>query len=225
MKIKLTAEMQLLSDISKVFSESLDLELTLRSILKSLDTYLKLQRGTITLLDQQTETINVEIAHGLSTESAKKASYKIGEGVTGAVVQTGTEIVVPDISKDPRFLHKTGSRIQPKGKKLAFFCVPIKLEGSTISALSVDKEAARDEDFEANVSLLNIIATLVAQAVKLNKLVETDRNWLHDENISLGKELKSHFNIHNMVGSSNAMKQIAVCFDQLVQLYRLCDKG
>src|SRR3989339_435671 len=215
MKIKLTAEMQLLSDISKVFSESLDLELTLRSILKSLDTYLKLQRGTITLLDQQTETINVEIAHGLSTESAKKASYKIGEGVTGAVVQTGTEIVVPDISKDPRFLHKTGSRIQPKGKKLAFFCVPIKLEGSTISALSVDKEAARDEDFEANVSLLNIIATLIAQAVKLNKLVETDRKLLHDENMRLRQELKSHFDIHNMVGSSNAMKGVYRLIEQV----------
>jgi len=50
MKAKLTKEVQLLSNISKAFAESLDLEATLKSILKSLDTHLKLQRGTITLL-------------------------------------------------------------------------------------------------------------------------------------------------------------------------------
>ncbi|MHC4207170.1 MAG: GAF domain-containing protein, partial [Planctomycetota bacterium] len=107
MKARLAKEVELLSDISKSFAESLDLEETLKSILKSLDTHLKLRRGMITLLDSDTETINIRIAHGLSKKSRSQASYKVGEGVTGLVVQSGKEIIVPDISKDPRFLHKT----------------------------------------------------------------------------------------------------------------------
>jgi Nif-specific regulatory protein len=215
MKAKLAREVELLSDISKALAESLDLEEALKSILKSLDTHLKLQRGTITLLDPQTETINIKIAHGLSERSKRLGSYKVGEGITGTVVQSGKEIVVPDISKDPRFLHKTRARERTRGKRIAFFCVPIKLEGKTIGALSVDREAGRGDDFNANVNLLNIIATMVAQAAKLNKLIQYDREQLRDENIRLRQELKTRFNIHNMVGSSNAMQEVYRLIEQV----------
>ncbi len=205
----------MLGDISKAFAESLDLEETLASILRSLDTHLKLRRGTIALLDPETEMINTRVAHGLSKKSKTQASYKVGEGITGLVVQSGKEIVVPDISKDPRFLHKTRARKQEKGKQIAFFCVPIKLEGDTIGALSVDKRSDARDDFQANVRLLNIIATMIAQAVKLNRLVESDRRQLREENVRLQRELKSQFNIHNMVGSSNAMKEVYRLIEQV----------
>jgi Nif-specific regulatory protein len=215
MKAKPASEVQLLSDIAKGLAESLNLEQTLQGILRLLDTHLKLQRGTITLLDPRTETINVEVAHGLSESSKKLGSYKIGEGVTGMVVQSGKEIVVPDISKDPRFLHRTGERKPGKGKRITFFCVPIKLEGKTIGALSVDREAETANDFEDSVRLLKIISTMVAQAVKLNKLVESEQKQLRDENVRLRQELKTRFNIHNMVGSSNAMQQVYRLIEQV----------
>ncbi|MEJ2702477.1 MAG: sigma 54-interacting transcriptional regulator [Sedimentisphaerales bacterium] len=215
MPTKRTREVELLSDISRDFSESLNLEETLKSILKSLDSHLALKRGTITLLDPQTETINVRIAHGLSKRSRSLATYKVGEGVTGRVVQSGKAIIVPDITKDPRFLHKTKSREKERGKRIAFFCVPIKQEGRTIGALSADKQAGPKEDLKAHVKLLDVLATMVAQAIKLNNLIESDRRKLREENVRLRGELKSHFNIHNMVGSSNAMKEIYRLIEQV----------
>lgn len=215
MKAELAKEAELLSDISKALAESLDLEETLASILRSLDTHLRLRRGTIALLDPGTETINVRVAHGLSKKSKSMGSYKVGEGITGLVVQSGKEIVVPDISKDPRFLHKTRAREREKGKRIAFFCVPIKLEASTIGALSVDKQSDARDDFQGNLRLLKIISTMIAQAVKLNKLVESDRKQLREENVRLRRELKSQFNIHNMVGSSNAMKEVYRLIEQV----------
>jgi Nif-specific regulatory protein len=131
------------------------------------------------------------------------------------VVQTGKEIVVPDIAKDPRFLHKTGERPRAAGRKVAFFCVPIKLEGKTVGALSVDRQAGRGDDFDASVRLLNIIATMVAQAIKLNKLVETERAQLREENVRLRRELKTRFDVHNMVGTSNAMQEVYRLIEQV----------
>jgi Nif-specific regulatory protein len=215
MGTKPAREVQLLSDIAKGLAESLDLQQTLHSILKSLDTHLKLQRGTITLLNPDTETINIEIAHGLSEKSQRMGIYRMGEGITGTVVQTGKEIIVPDISRDPRFVHKTGARKSTQGRPVAFFCVPIKLEGKTIGALSVDRRAGSSGDFERYIRLLNIISTMIAQAVKLNKLVESERKQLHDENVRLRQELKKRFNVHNMVGSSNAMKQLYRLIEQV----------
>ena len=215
MKTTYAAEVQLLSDVAKAFAESLNLEETLKSILKSLDTHLKLRRGTITLLDPDTETINIKVAHGLSEKSKMLGSYKVGEGITGRVVQTGEEIVVPDINKDPRFLHRTEARKGIDGKRIAFFCVPIKVEGKTVGALSVDRQAERIDDFGASVRLLKVISTMVAQAVKLNRLVASDRKLLQDENVALRRELKTRFAVHNMVGASNAMREVYRLIEQV----------
>jgi Nif-specific regulatory protein len=215
MKTKFAAEVQLLSDVAKALAESLHLEETLTSILRSLDTHLRLRRGTITLLDPETEMIHIKVAHGLSERSKSRGSYKIGEGITGRVVQTGEAIVVPDIARDPRFLHRTKSRKVGDGRKIAFFCVPIKLEGKTVGALSVDRQAGRGDDFEASLRLLHIISTMVAQAIKLNKLVESERKLLQDENIRLRRELKTRFDVHNMVGTSNAMREVYRLIEQV----------
>ena len=56
---------------------------------------------------------------------------------------------------------------------------------------------------------------MVAQAVKLNKLVESDRRQLRDENARLLRELKTKFNIHNMVGTSNAMLEVYRLIEQV----------
>lgn len=211
----LAKEVALLADVAKAFAESLNLEETLELILKALETHVKLERGAITLLDSESETIVIKVAHGLSDESKKQVTYKVGEGITGLVVQTGKEVVVPDISKDPRFLAKTGERKRSRGQKIAFFCVPIKLEGRAIGAISVDRKVRPGDDFEAHVRLLEVLATMVAQAVKLNKLVESDRRELRDENARLLRELKTKFNVHNMVGTSNAMLEVYRLIEQV----------
>ncbi len=207
-------EVVLLADIAKAFADSLDLEATLESILKLLDTHMRLKRGVITLLDPDSETIQIKAAHGLSAE-ARVVSYKLGEGITGMVVQSGKEVVVPDIRRDPRFLAKTGPREASPGQHVAFFCVPIILEGRTIGSLSVDRKTPKPEEFEDHVRLLNIIATMIAQAVKLNKLFESSRRQLQDENARLRRELKTRFNIHNMVGTSNAMQEVYRLIEQV----------
>ena len=212
---KLAAEVELLADVAKAFAESLNLEETLGSILRALETHVKLERGAITLLDPESETINIKVAHGVSNESVRQVTYKVGEGITGLVVQTGKEVVVPDISKDPRFLAKTGQRKRAKGQKIAFYCVPIKLEGKTIGAISVDRKVRPADDFESHVRLLEVLATMVAQAVKLNKLVQSDRRELRDENERLLRELKTKFNIHNMVGTSSAMLEVYRLIEQV----------
>jgi Nif-specific regulatory protein len=216
MAAKLPKEVELLSDIAKALAESLNLELTLESILRLLEEHFGLRRGTINILDRDTETINIRIAHGLTESSKRLGRYKIGEGITGLVVQTGKEVVVPDISKDPRFLHKTGSRTS-SGKKLAFFCVPIKLEGAVVGALSADKETGRSEDFDSMLQMLNIVAAMIGQTVKQHRLIESDRRELHDENLRLRQELKAKFSVQNILGRSNAMQQIFRLVEQVAE--------
>ena len=215
---QLPDELNLLSEIANALSESLDLKRTLEHILSVLDTHMNLQMGTITLLDEDSETIKIMLAHGISEEAQRMGEYKVGEGITGTVFKTGDAVIVPDIDKDKRFLGKTGQRKPRVGHKVAFLCVPIKIEGKTVGTLSVSRDTLIGEDMLAkNVRLINVIAVLVGQAVKINKMFLTQKADWQEETRKLRQQLKTKFNIENMIGTSNAMKDVFRLIEQVAQ--------
>lgn len=211
----LVKQSELLSDLSKAFTSSLDLEKQLESILKSLNTHLKFKRGTVSLFDPDKETLKIIASHGLAGKNVEQVQYKLGEGVTGSVAQTGEEIVIPDIRKDSRFLHKTRSRNLSKSKRISFYCVPIKLDNKILGTLSVDREAQQSERYKENLRLLRLIASMIAMAEQVNLLIREQSRLLQNENIRLKEELKTKFDVHNMIGSSNAIRNVYRLIEQV----------
>src|SRR5207253_8723704 len=63
----------------------------------------------IALLDTKSQEIRVEVSTGLS-DAGRFARYRLGEGITGRVVETGKPIVVPKVSREPMFLNRAGKR-------------------------------------------------------------------------------------------------------------------
>ena len=57
------------------------------------------------LVDPITNELKIEVAHGLTKEEKERGRYKIGEGVTGKVVETGAPMVVTDAKSNPLFLN------------------------------------------------------------------------------------------------------------------------
>jgi Nif-specific regulatory protein len=215
---QLPDELNLLSEIANALSESLDLKKTLEHILSVLDTYMNLQMGTITLLDPDSETIRIMLAHGISEEAKRMGEYRVGEGITGTVFKTGEPVIVADIDKDTRFLGKTGQRKSRIGHKVAFLCVPIKVEGKTVGTLSVSRDTLIGEETLAkNVRLINVISLLVGQAVKINKMFLSQKADWQEETRKLRQQLKSKFNIDNMIGTSNAMTDVFRLVEQVTQ--------
>jgi Nif-specific regulatory protein len=62
----------------------------LHPVMNSLGEYMGIKHATVTLYNRQTGEIAIEVAHGLSTQQAKKGRYKVGEGITGKVVAKTT---------------------------------------------------------------------------------------------------------------------------------------
>lgn len=208
-------ELSLLFEISRRLEESLDLREVVGPILEAMAKQMGMLRGTLTLLDRETGEIFIEEAYGLSQSQREKGRYKLGEGVTGKVVQTGQPAVVPHISKDPMFLNRTGARKNLKKKDISFICVPIKLGKDTIGALSADRLFEENVSFEEDVRLLTIIASMIAQAVQLRRSIQEERKLLEEENIRLKEKLKDKFRPSNIIGNSNAMQ---VVYDLIAQV-------
>ncbi|MBW2677551.1 MAG: AAA family ATPase, partial [Deltaproteobacteria bacterium] len=102
--MKKIEETTLLYEISKALNEHLDLKTSLYKVLDILSNSMKMERGAITILDPLRNEINIEVAHGISRKAMERVKYKIGEGITGRVIETGKALAIPKISEEPLFL-------------------------------------------------------------------------------------------------------------------------
>jgi Nif-specific regulatory protein len=84
----------LLYEISTALNEHLDLKKSLYKVLDILSTSLKMERGTITILDPLRNEIHIEVAHGISKSAVSRVKYQLGEGVTGRVIQSGKTVAI-----------------------------------------------------------------------------------------------------------------------------------
>jgi len=208
-------ELLLLFAISQTLDRSMDLRDVVGPVLEAIAKHMGMMRGTLTLLNRQTGELFIEAAHGLSETQMERGRYRRGEGVTGQVVATGQPAVVPHISEDPLFLDRTGARRGPRKQEISFICVPIKLGNEVIGALSADRLFEEGVSFEEDVRLLSIIASMIAQAVKLRQSAQEERHRLMEENLRLQSQLEDRFRPSNIVGNSKGMQAV---YDLIAQV-------
>ena len=200
-------EITALYEISKLLGSSLNLRANLRSVMRVLSEYLDMKRGTVAL--KSNNELSVIAAHGMSEEEIKKGRYKLGEGIIGRVAKLGAPIVIPNIGDEPLFLNKTGARKTIKKENIAFLCVPIKLKNETLGVMSVDRLFGSERiSFEEDIRLLKIIASLIAQSVKLHQEVEKEREAFLEEKENLKNQLKGRYKIENIIGQSDRMQEV-----------------
>ncbi|NBV42566.1 AAA family ATPase, partial [bacterium] len=94
-------------------------------------------------------------------------------------------------------------------------CLPIMLGQEKIGTLSVILPIGSDETTQHRLNLLSTICLLIAQEIKLKKMLESEKEALRKENVLLRDELKEKYNIHNMIGNSNAMHQV---YESIIQV-------
>ncbi len=197
-------ELKVLYDISQIIGQALNLDQTLEIILGILSEYLSMNRATITLKDEEEGILSIRASHGLRPKEKKRGVYRLDEGVTGLIYRTAEPVVVPDISKEPLFLNKTGSRKIEKGQ-ISFIGVPVVLNGRTVGVLSVDRLFGEDVSFEEDIRFLTILAAFVAQLVSLNVQVKVREENLIKANLSLKAELSEKSKNFFAVGTSPTM--------------------
>jgi Nif-specific regulatory protein len=213
--LKKLEEVTLLYEISKVLNVSLDLKSSLYRVLDILSSSMDMERGTISILNPLRNEISIEVAHGLSKAAMAKGKYKMGEGITGRVIESGSALVVPKISQEPLFLNRTATRKAVQDKEFSFVCVPIKKGNQVVGALSVDRSFDENYSLLDGKRLLSIIATMIAQHVINLETIQLEKDQLREENRRLRQELSNKFRITNIIGNSNKMREVFQMISQV----------
>jgi Nif-specific regulatory protein len=202
-------ELTTLHEVSKVLTESLDLKVTCARVLKLLSQLLGMERGTFLMRDAGQKGFAIVAAHGMTAEEIERGRYRVGEGIVGKVLATGSPIVIPNLGSEPLFLNRTGSRtLLLEREEIAFICVPVKVRNQVVGVLSVDRVFPERLSFAQDVRFLSIVAGSLAQAVRISEMVRDEQQRLLDENANLKAELKGRYRFENIIGVSDRMQEV-----------------
>ena len=208
-------EVTLLYEITQALNEHLNLKKSLYKVLDILSNSMNMVRGTITILNPLRNEINIEVAHGLTHNAMQRVKYKLGEGITGKVIESGKPIAIPKIGEEPLFLDRTASRKKKKDKEISFICVPVKRGKQVIGALSVDRPFDESYALKNGKRLLSVIATMIASHVIKLETIRLEKEQLREENLRLQGELANKYSINNIIGNSNKMREVYQMISQV----------
>ena len=213
--MKKIEDVTLLYEISETLNEHLDLKKSLYKVLDILSSSTNMLRGTITILHPLRDEISIEVAHGLSKSAMQKGKYKLGEGITGRVIETGKAVTIPKISQEPLFLDRTATRKTKQDQELSFICVPVKKGSQVIGSLSVDMPFDESYPLKDGKKLMSVIATMVARHVINLENIRLEKEHLRKENIRLKNELEKRYRITDIIGNSNKMREVYQMISQV----------
>lgn len=171
--------MQLLNEASKVINSTLDTGQILQSLLTHMNELLNAEAISIALLDRQTDELVYEVAEGPGREKIIGMRLPSNQGVSGWVAHNAVPALVPDTSKDPRFLqsvdHETGYVTQ------AIICAPVQAKGEvmgTIQAINPRTGRFSDEDLRLLTNLANLASSALANAQQYRRTQNAEARYL-----------------------------------------------
>ena len=159
------AEVSTLYTLAQRMSSSLDLNQMLDSLVVILRRVIDCRGCCIFLLDERSGLLEIRAASGLKQKWQSEAKLRVGEGVSGLVVQNEKPIYIADTLKEPDFIF-----FDPEVRSL--LAVPMITKGHVIGTLSVDDDTpdAFDED---EGRLLTIAAAQAATTIENARLYES----------------------------------------------------
>lgn len=170
LKERRMSELNTLFAISNAVNYFSDSEELLKFVLTHAIEVLEAERGSIMLLDDQTDELVVKVASGGRYRVFAGTPVKLGHGICGQVALEGTGIICNDGFKDNRF-RNFGS-LMPVEDIKSLICAPLKFKEGTIGVINIVNKRSGNEFKDSDLSLLNLIASQAAVTIENNKLYE-----------------------------------------------------
>jgi len=135
---------------------------TYQSIISNSRELLRSERASLQVFDVSASELILKAAIGLATDPATVNHMRMGEGVSGEVIESGNALMVEDVELTG-FTPAPADRLY---KTKSFISYPIKIGGRKIGVLNVTDKSSGGKFDQVDLSLLEIIGPQVALALE-----------------------------------------------------------
>jgi diguanylate cyclase (GGDEF)-like protein len=135
---------------------------TYDAILSHTKELLKADRISLWVFDENSNEISLKASTGFASRGAEEMPQRIGEGISGRVLESGRALVVGN-------MEEAGLSAAPAERNYrtnSFISYPITLSGRKIGVLNVADKTGGEQFDEVDLSLLEIIGPQIAVAVE-----------------------------------------------------------
>ena len=160
---KKACELSTLFHIGNAINSSiLDRDQVLQKVLDSAIMLLDARKGSLMLIDEETEEMSILASCGLPPEIVKTARVKLGEGISGKVALAGT----PKLMK--KGVKIAGSKKSSKDLReiKSAMCVPLKVKDKTMGVVNISDKKTNDNFTEEELDLLLMMANQAATSIE-----------------------------------------------------------
>lgn len=123
---------------------------------------LEAERASLWVFDENSNEISLKAATGFATPGDEVRPSRIGEGISGGVLQSGKALVVGNLEA----AGFTAAPTERKYKTKSFISYPITMSGRKIGVLNVADKAGGETFDDVDLSLLEIIGPQIAVALE-----------------------------------------------------------
>ena len=154
----ISRKLSILIEINQAISSTLDLNESLTSTLKILQNSYHIKSGAIFIQYEQDQTFRMAASIGYK-KSIAKVIYKLGEGLTGRIAETGKPIVVPQVSKEPLYLNRLSAWDPKRDREQTFIGVPIISGYKTLGVLVVNLSFNLKREYDSVKKFFVLVAS------------------------------------------------------------------
>ena len=166
-------ELDILVDIGKTLTSTLDLQGILELMKNKVTSVLKPKAWSLLLMDEATEELHFEIVVSPVAQSLKEFRLKKGEGIAGWVALHGQPLLIPDVRKDSRFAGHIDSAVS--FATLSIVCVPLKIKERVLGVIELINSLDEVQFNDADLKIISAIADYAAIAIENAKNYEKIR--------------------------------------------------
>ena len=135
---------------------------TYNSIVNNSKELLQSERASLMIFDQTANELILKAASGLATDPDSVSAVRVGEGVSGEVIDTGKPVMVTDL----RVAGRKAAPPERRYKTNSFISYPIMIGGRKVGVVNVTDKSGGGTYNEVDLSLLEIIGPQVALALE-----------------------------------------------------------
>ena len=198
-----------ISKISDSLSASAGSAPNLNVVMELIATETGATASFVLLMQPETEKLVPAASHGLSVSAFRRLENRADSSILRKVFDESTPLTIADISSEANLDFLRGDNAR------RLVAAPIRSARKTVGALCA--EFPQDETLNSGelVRFLLLVASMLAQTLRVEHAVLGERQKLIDENSHLKQELKEKYDFSNIVGNSHPMKQV---YDQVTQV-------
>jgi len=159
-------------EVAKALTPIRSYDALLQSIMSKSADLLHAERGSLMILDRETDALMLEVRKGVIDGLAEKMRIPKGQGIAGKVAELGEPLLVENLESDPRVLQKNRGHYKTR----SFLSVPLKIGDRTIGVLNLSDKISGGVFTEDDLQLIQSFANHAVVVLERNVLYhQTER--------------------------------------------------